>query len=158
MGRRVADPIPETRPLIVRMLLVILGVTMLVAGAVVVLTMVGMILFGGLDLSERVGSTLASQLTAMCVTGVIGILLASAGWGILGSGLRPSRKPASRPAPVGSRRGGDGAVASDAGGGSTRDRDDDSSGNDGSGNDSGGDGGYGGGDGGGDGGGGGGGD
>lgn len=71
MGKR-ARPVIPPRPL-VRVLLTVGGLVCLVVGGLWVLFFLAMLIFGGLDLGERVGSTRGTQGSAIVFIGFLGV-------------------------------------------------------------------------------------
>lgn len=139
MGRRTAAPAIDTRPLILRLGLMALGVVLLVTGALTTLLVIGVFISNWSTNFESVDySTDTSAGGAILGIAVVCVMVAWAGWGILLHGRYVPRKTYR----LGKRRrnGGDGSGGDGSGAGYSRDGDGDSSG-DGGGGDGGGGGG-----------------
>ncbi|MET0934204.1 MAG: hypothetical protein ABWX56_10845 [Mycetocola sp.] len=86
MGRRVAGPQVDERPLLLRLTFVIVGTGLLVAGTLVTLLLVGMFFVTGIDLVQQDGPWGVSPGGAILGMAVASGLVAFLGWSLVQRG------------------------------------------------------------------------
>ncbi|MET0886587.1 MAG: hypothetical protein ABWX92_09075 [Mycetocola sp.] len=97
MGRRVAEPQVDDRPLLLRLTFVLLGTGLLAAGTLVTLLLVGMFFVTGIDLVRQDGPWDVSPGGAILGMAVASGLVAFLGWSLVQRGRHgPNRKNSAR--------------------------------------------------------------